>query len=154
MARVTISTVLRIPPVQLWELVRWEGRFRDWYPDARSCAVDGTVKGSRRRIRLGSGAELLERLEHRSVIENAYTYSVIDSPYPVAGCLAQIRLLAGPQGRTTLVWSANFEPRGVGEEEAEDFIRNVYQAGFDRLGVIAARGAGDAPIEIFQGVRP
>lgn len=143
MARVTMKALLPVTAPRLWPLVRWDGRWLDWYPGAVACEVAGTAKGDLRRLRLRDGSDLVQRLDHVSRIEDAYTYSIIDGPYPVAGCLAQVRVLPhDADGRATLVWTANFQPAGVGEEEAEAFIRRLYQAGFDTLFTLLADGVG------------
>jgi hypothetical protein len=143
MARVTMKALLPVSAQRLWPLVRWNGRLLDWYPGAVALEVDGTAKGGLRRLRLRGGAMLVQRLDHLSRIEDAYTYSVLAGSYPVAGYLAQIRVLPHDEdGRTTLVWTANFQPAGVTEAAAEDFIRRLYQAGFDTLFNLFADGAG------------
>ncbi|WP_448188910.1 SRPBCC family protein [Azospirillum sp. sgz301742] len=142
MARVTMKALLPVSAQRLWPLVRWDGRLLDWYPGAVALDVDGTAKGDLRRLRLREGAVLVHRLDHLSRIEDAYTYSVLDGPYPVAGYLAQIRVLPHEDGRATLIWTANFLPAGIAEDAAEDFIRRLYQAGFDSLYSLLADGAG------------
>lgn len=143
MARVTMRALLPVTAPRLWSLVRWDGRWLDWYPGAAACEVAGTAKGDLRRLRLRDGSELVQRLDHLSGIEDAYTYSIIAGPYPVTGCLAQVRVLRhDADDRATLVWTANFQPAGVGEEEAEAFIRRLYQAGFDSLFTLLADAVG------------
>lgn len=143
MARVTMKALLLVSARRLWPLVRWDGRLLDWYPGAVALEVDGTAKGGLRRLRLRDGAMLVQRLDHLSRIEDAYTYSVLASSYPVAGYLAQIRVLPHDEdGSATLVWTANFQPAGTTEAAAEDFIRRLYQAGFDTLFNLLADGAG------------
>lgn len=145
MARVTMKTLLPVTAPRLWPLVRWDGRWLDWYPGAVALEVAGTAKGGLRRLRLRDGSELVQRLDHVSRIEDAYTYSVIAGSYPVAAYLAQIRVLPHDgDGRATLVWTANFQPAGVTEDAAEDFIRHLYQAGFDSLFTLLADTLGAA----------
>ena len=128
---------------RLWPMVRWDGRWADWYPGAVALEVAGTGKGHLRRLQLRDGSVLVQRLDHLSRIEDAYTYSIIAGSYPVAACLAQIRVLPHDgDGRATLVWTANFQPAGVTEEAAEDFIRRLYQTGFDTLFTLLADGVG------------
>lgn len=142
MARVTMKALLPVSAQRLWPLVRWNGRLLDWYPSAVAMDVDGTAKGDLRRLWLQDGTMLVHRLDHPSRIEDAYTYSVLAGSYPVAGCLAQIRVLPHEDGRATLVWTANFQPAGITEKEAEDFIRRLYQTGFDTLFNLLADGVG------------
>lgn len=138
-----MKALLPVTAQRLWPLVRWDGRLLDWYPGAVALEVEGSGKGDLRRLRLRDGSVLVQRLDHLSRIEDAYTYSVLAGCYPVAAYLAQIRVLPHEEdGRATLVWTANFEPAGVGEDAAEDFIRDLYQAGFDALFSLLADAVG------------
>jgi len=159
-----MKALLPVTAQRLWPLVRWDGRLLDWYPGAVALEVEGGAKGDLRRLRLRDGSVLVQRLDHLSRIEAAYTYSGLEGCYPVAGYLAQIRVLPhGEDGRATLVWTANFEPAGVTEEAAEDFIRRLYQSGFDALFSLLADavgvgipqpgpGVGTAPMHDNRGV--
>lgn len=142
MARVTMKALLPVSAARLWSLVRWDGGLLDWYPDAAALDVQGRGKGAHRRLRLRDGTTLVHRLEHPSRIEDAYTYSALSSPYPVADHLAQIRVLPHGDDRATLVWTANFRPAGLSEAEAEAFIQRLYQDGFDNLSTLLAGLAG------------
>lgn len=141
MARVTVKADLPASAPRLWSLVRWDGRLLDWYPLAAAVDVDGSAKGAQRRLRLRDGTMAVHRLEHRSRIEDAYTYSVLSSPYPVADHLAQIRVLPEGDDRATLVWTAIFQPAGMPGDGAEAFIRQLYQDGFTALSALLSGNA-------------
>ena len=142
MARVPMKALLPVSAPRLWSLVRWDGRLLDWYPDAVNLRVQGLGKGSLRRLQLRGGTVLVQRLEHASRIEDAYTYSAADGPYPVTDYLAQIRVLPHGDDRATLVWTANFRPAGLTEDKAEAFIQALYRDGFDNLSTLLAGLAG------------
>ncbi len=153
MPLVTAAALLPDPARRLWPLVRWDGRLCDWYPGAVTLSVEGTGKGALRRLSLQNGAALVQRLEHVSRIDMAYTYAVLESPYPVADLLAQIRVQPAPSlddvsphdgepndhGHATLTWTANFQPAGLSEAEAERFVRTLYEAGIARLRTLLTR---------------
>ena len=142
MARVTMKALLPVSAPRLWSLVRWDGRLLDWYPDAVAMRVHGQGKGAHRRLSLRGGATLVHQLEHASRIEDAYTYSALGGPYPVADYLAQIRVLPHGDECATLVWTANFRPAGLSEDAAEVFVQQLYQDGFDNLSTLLAGLAG------------
>ncbi|MBP2231988.1 hypothetical protein J2847_005313 [Azospirillum agricola] len=137
MPMIAVTILLPDPARRLWPLVRWDGRLCDWYPGAIALSVDGTEKGAVRRLLLKDGTRLVQRLEHISRIDDAYTYAVVESPYPVADLLAQIRVQPGDDGHATLTWTATFQPLGLpgGLDEArtERFVRDLYDAGVERL---------------------
>ncbi|WP_448207014.1 SRPBCC family protein [Azospirillum sp. sgz302134] len=150
MARVTMRAFLPVSAQRLWSLVRWDGRLLDWYPGAVALDVEGTEKGGHRRFRLHDGATLVHRLEHLSRIEDAYTYSVLSSPYPVTDHLAQLRVLPHVDGHSILVWTANFKPAGLPEPNVETFVRGLYKDGFDALSTLLS-GDPDAERADSQG---
>ncbi|WP_376966348.1 SRPBCC family protein [Azospirillum sp. A26] len=138
MPLVTATTLLPVPARHVWPLVRWDGAVGEWYPGAVSMTVDGTEKGALRRLRLYDGSPVVHRLEHVSRVDDAYTYAVIEGPYPVADLLAQIRLRADGEGQAVLHWTATFHPYASRPQEgteadAERFVRDLYDAGMARL---------------------
>ncbi|MCG5242395.1 SRPBCC family protein [Azospirillum doebereinerae] len=130
---ITTSILLPDPARRLWPLVRWDGRLCDWYPGAVALTVEGTGKGALRQLLLKDGTRLVQRLEHTSRIDEAYTYAVVESPYPVADLLAQIRVQPEADGHATLIWTATFKPTGLSEARTELFVRDLYDAGVERL---------------------
>ncbi|HMJ49100.1 MAG TPA: SRPBCC family protein, partial [Burkholderiales bacterium] len=90
-------------------------------------------KGSVRKLSLVGGGSIVERLEHISNKEKLYRYSITDSPLPVDGYVAEIRVKDNGDGTSTVEWSSKFEPKGVKTDEAVKIIQGIYQAGFDNL---------------------
>ena len=136
MASIVMETELPVSAATLWTLVGWAGMLGDWYPGLSRIDVHGADKGAIRRLVLRDEASMVERLEHLSRIETAYTYSILSSPLPVADYLAQIRVKDRGDDTSTLIWSGNFEPDGVSEDRAVAAIRAVYRAGFANLNEI------------------
>lgn len=130
---ITTSILLPDPARRLWSLVRWDGRLCDWYPGAVALTVEGAEKGAIRRLLLKDGTRLVQRLEHTSRVDDAYTYAVVESPYPFADLLAQIRVQPEADGHATLTWTATFRPTSLGEARTERFVRDLYDAGVERL---------------------
>ncbi|WP_049976329.1 SRPBCC family protein [Azospirillum sp. B506] len=133
MPLVTATTLLPVPARRVWPLVRWDGAVGDWYPGAISMTVDGAGKGALRLLRLYDGTPVVHRLEHVSQVDDAYTYTVIEGPYPVADLLAQLRLRPDGEGQAELHWTATFHRLRCTELEAERFVRDLYDAGMARL---------------------
>lgn len=143
MPLVATTTLLPVPACRLWPLVRWDGALGDWYPGAAGMTVEGAGRGALRRLHLYDGSRVVHRLEHVSRIDDAYTYAVLAGPYPVADLLSQIRLRPDGPDRATLIWTATFQPidrriagrrtADPGEDDAERFVRDLYDAGMARL---------------------
>lgn len=133
MAKVKMETKLVVPANILWDAIGRFGALGDWHPAVEKCLSDGESKGSTRKLSLVGGGSIVERLEHISNKEKLYRYSITDSPLPVAGYTAEIRVKDNGDGTSTVEWSSNFEPKGAKMDEAVKVIQGIYQAGFDNL---------------------
>ena len=85
-----------------------------------------------RRLSLVGGGTVVERLERIDEASRTYSYSIVDSPFPVANHSATIKV-TGEGDDCTVEWSSEFDPAGGAEGDAADLIRSGYQAGFDSL---------------------
>ncbi|MEE8321011.1 MAG: SRPBCC family protein, partial [Gammaproteobacteria bacterium] len=72
-------------------------------------------------------------LEKRDENERVYTYSIINSPLPVANYTATIRVMDDGSGNSTVEWSSEFNADGAPENDAIEVIQGIYQAGLDNL---------------------
>ena len=75
----------------------------------------------------------IEKLEKVDDGAHTYTYSITDSPLPVANYTATIKV-SGEGENSTIEWSSDFEPiGGASQEDAMKAVQDIYQAGFDNL---------------------
>jgi hypothetical protein len=77
-----------------------------------------------------------ERLLEMSDLGHHYSYTILESPLPVANYRSTLRLRRVSDGnRTYGEWSATFDPDPPDKQAfAEDLIGNgVFQGGFDAL---------------------
>lgn len=134
MAKVSLSTELPVPVDEVWKLV---GRFNglpDWHPAVEKSEQKGEGVGSTRTLRLVGGGTIVERLESIDDKERLYSYSIVDSPLPVANYRSTVRVRDAGNGKATVVeWSSEFAPAGGDGAEAIKAIQGIYQAGFDNL---------------------
>ena len=133
MARVRMETKLVIPANILWDAIGRFSALGDWHPAVQKCESDGETKGSVRKLSLAGGGSIVERLEYISNKEKLYRYTITDSPLPVDGYTAEIKVKDNGDGTSTVEWSSKFEPKGVKADEAIKVIQGIYQAGFDNL---------------------
>ena len=112
------------------------GRFNtlgQWHPLVRRSETRGVGKGAMRRVGLIGGGTLVERLEHISDAERVYLYSVVEGPFPVANCVAEIRVTDKGDGTSIVLWSSNFIASGVPEREAAKALHVVFKAGLENI---------------------
>lgn len=140
MARSHASSVINAPIDQVWTHIRDFGGLSSWHPAVSASVIeDGRPScdvGCIRDLTLGDGGKLRERLLAFSDDETFYTYSILESPMPVANYKATLRLLPISDGnRTYGEWTAQFDPAPPeAKDEIETFISTaVFQGGFDAL---------------------
>ena len=139
MARVYVSSVIDAPAAKVWEKVRDFNAMPRWHPRIRESRIENGEPSDKigcvRDFRLQNGDRLREKLLGLSDYDMFFTYSILESPMPLTGYLATMRLTPISDGdRTFAEWTAEFE---CAPELAADLVdgigNNVFQAGFDAL---------------------
>jgi hypothetical protein len=129
MTTVTIDTNVATSAEKLWETLRQSQSALPW-----SSLMPGAVKGSDNEknltIPVPGGGAITQRLEHVSDTERLYVYSMTSSALPVKDCVAKCRVVDNGNGTSTVEWSSNFTPDGVGDDEASRLVRSFFETGF------------------------
>ena len=131
MTKVALRTEIGVAPDKVWELIGGFNTLPDWHPAVEKSEL--VKEGTMRRLSLAGGGTIIEKLEKKDDKERVYSYSIIDSPLPVANYKASIRVLDAGSGKATVEWSSEFTADGAPESDAMDIITGIYQAGFDNL---------------------
>lgn len=131
MAKVNMNTSLKVSPDKVWELIGGFNALPDWHPAVEKSELQ--EEGTMRKLSLAGGGTIVEKLEKVDENERLYSYSIVDSPLPVANYSATIRVRDEGDGNTTVEWSGEFNAEGATENEAVDVIQGIYQAGLDNL---------------------
>ena len=133
MASVLVQGQIASSADEVWQLLADFGGIEKWIDSSliASCESDGSAVGATRTIVLaGGGGSVRERLESLDADARRYSYAIIgESPLPVANYLSVVKVSETGPGQTLVDWCGTFEPRGVPQEEAEAFIRGVYEGG-------------------------
>ncbi|GJL82857.1 MAG: MxaD family protein [marine bacterium B5-7] len=132
MSDVTVTNNYPVSPEKVWELIGGFNALPQWHPAVEKSELE--EGGSIRRLKLAGGAEIVERLEKQDDNEYSYTYSIVDSPLPVANYSATIKLEDDGKGGCKATWSGHFEASGAPENDAMKIIEGIYQSGFANLG--------------------
>jgi hypothetical protein len=135
MAKVHVSATLHVPAQAVWNMIGGFNELARWHPavvrSEESLEDDTTI----RRLTLADGGTVTARLERHDDRERSYSYTIIDTPLPVAEYRAHLRVRESDDGQScTVDWSSEFDPAGdTPESVAVRAIRGVYEAGFDNL---------------------
>jgi len=133
MAKVHETVELRGSVDEVWAAIGGFNDLPQWHPAVESSTLE---EGGRvRRLQLGNGASLVERLQSFSERERSYGYSIEQGPLPVSRYRSLLHVGdAGGKGGCRVEWSGEFTADGVPEAEAIRLITGIYRAGLDRLG--------------------
>ena len=140
MARAHASSVINAPIDKVWARIRDFNGLPAWHPGVAKSEIEGAKPsdqvGCVRVLTLRDGGVIRERLLEMSDLGHHYSYSILESPLPVANYRATLRLRRVSDGeRTFAEWSASFDPDPPDKQAfAEDLIgKGVFQGGFDAL---------------------
>lgn len=139
MARVYISSVIDAPVARVWERVRDFNALPRWHPAIRDSRIENGEPSDRvgciRDFHLQNGDRIREKLLGLSDYDFFCTYSILESPMPLEGYIATLRLTPVTDGdRTFAEWTAEFDCDPTDEESLVTGIgTNVFQAGFNAL---------------------
>ncbi len=130
MTKISMSTDLNASADQVWKLIGGFNALPDWHPSVVTSEL--TQEGQTRTLSLAGGGTIVEKLEKVDDDARTYSYSIVDSPLPVANYSATIKV-SGEGDNSTIEWSSEFNADGASEQDAMSVIQDIYQAGFDNL---------------------
>ena len=133
MARVAMTQKLSAGAEQVWGRIGGFGTLHDWHPAIEKTELEGSGVGATRNLFLAGGGNVIERLDAEDSAGRSYTYSILDSPLPVANYQSTIKVVDNGDGSCTVDWSSNFDPDGAPEADAAGAVQGIFQAGFDAL---------------------
>lgn len=133
MARVEMHLTLPAAAEAVWARIGGFGTLHEWHPAIEKTEMEGTGIGAQRNLFLAGGGNVVERLDAEDAAAHTYTYSILESPLPVAHYQATLQVKAEGADRCTVKWWSTFEPAGAAEADAVAVITGVYQAGFDGM---------------------
>ena len=131
MTKVSVTTDLNASADQVWSMIGKFNALPDWHPSVEKSEL--TEAGQTRKLSLVGGGTITEKLETIDDNARTYSYSITDSPIPVANYTATIKV-SGSGENSTVEWSSEFDPAsGTTPEDAMKAVQGIYQAGFDNL---------------------
>ena len=128
MLTVTAEHVFALPIDDLWAILGDFGQTGKWSgrpPEA--CVQEGEGIGALRTLYIQDGRVIVDRLEAQT--DTSYSYSIVTSPLPYKSYRATMSVEPVDAENTRFHWVGEFEPDGIGDDEAIAFTRNVYAMG-------------------------
>jgi len=133
MAQVSLRTAIGASAADVWSVVREFGGIDKFLDAVESVTCEGSGVGAIRTITLQGGAVIVERLESLDDAARTLSYSIIDSPLPLAGYVATMAVAEMGADACELTWSSTFDVSDGTEADAKAIVEGVYTAGFDGL---------------------
>src|SRR5215472_9879858 len=98
--RADASASIDIPasPDQVWQLIGGFNSLPDWLPYILKSELHDS--GRLRRLADRTGGQIVERLEAFDNAARSYSYSIVQSPFPVTRYLATLQVLSTGDGNT------------------------------------------------------
>ncbi|MHC1558273.1 SRPBCC family protein [Actinomycetospora sp. C-140] len=133
------STVVPADADAVWRVVRDFDALPSWVPAITASELEGGASsdqlGAVRKLTLGDGGVVRERLISRDDRARTLTYAILDSPFPVHDYRATVRVVpVTSTGETFVSWSVLFdcEP-GEAERLKAFFEGDVFGGGLEGL---------------------
>jgi hypothetical protein len=144
MTKVYASAVIAAPIATVWPKIRDFNGLAGWVPAIAASEIQGggagEVLGAVRILTLaGNGGEVRERLLALDDFGHSLSYSIIESPLPIANYVAHVRLKPVTAGNHSFVeWQGDFDVLAGGDPAAISalFADGVYGAGLARLAAL------------------
>lgn len=128
MVSVKVSERVETTADRVWELFRDFGGIQRFSAGIEKVEVSGSGIGAVRTLSLPGGLSLQERLEAFDDRGRRLQYAIVAGPIPVSNYLATIEVK--DEGKACRIdWSANFEPKGISDDQARGMIEGVYKGG-------------------------
>ena len=117
---------------EVWRLINQFGDLQKWHPWFVDTMLYTENGAQHRLIVTGDGAWAVETLDAYSWAGKSYTYSIVDSVFPIANYTATIAVSESGTG-STITWSSSFDAAGMADEEVVKAVIDAYQAGFKSI---------------------
>jgi len=139
MPKVFVSTVINAPIERVWRVASDYNGLPAWMPGMKDSVIEPgktekEIGAVRKLSMIGSKDILRERLEALSPEEYLISYSVLEGPLPVRNIRTSMRLRPITDTYGTLgEWSTEFDTEKGKEQEGQEFMTRVFNAGFRAL---------------------
>ncbi|MFL5336291.1 MAG: SRPBCC family protein [Geminicoccaceae bacterium] len=119
-------------PAKAWAAIGDFCAIGSWHPAIEKCVLGKKGGKTIRTLSLKGGGTIVEELVSRDDKKMSYTYTILESPLPVAHYKSTIHV--SEMNGTMIDWHGSFDAKGAPDAKAIEVIEGIYQAGLDSLG--------------------
>ncbi len=132
MATAQASIQIQASPDQVWQLMGGFNSLPDWLPFIPQSEL--SESGRVRTLANLQGDAIVERLLAFDHAARSYSYTILQSPFPITAYRSTLRVRPADDGqRATVEWSGEFAPLGISDEEASQLFGGIYRDGLQAL---------------------
>lgn len=129
---VTRSVDVAAAPAKAWEAIGHFCGIGVWHPAVAKCELGVRDAKPMRTLSLKGGGTIIEEETARSDAKLSYSYTIIESPLPVADYNSTIAVKPHGSG-STISWTGDFKAKGAPDAKAKEVIAGIYEAGLGAL---------------------
>lgn len=134
MLKVAMKTKINASADEVWKTISDFNGLPEFVPAIVRSTMEGLGIGAVRTLTLKEGGPpIVERLESLDEKTRTLSYSILESPLPVAEYVAVMEVESVGDLQCQLKWSSTFEAKGASNAEAIKVIEGVYSGGFEGL---------------------
>ncbi|MEM0911185.1 MAG: SRPBCC family protein [Pseudomonadota bacterium] len=100
----------------------------DWHPAVESCEISEENGETFRLLTLADGATIKEKHLGAGDVETSYKYSIVEGPLPVNNYVSTFEVQP-EHDWINVKWSSEFNASGVSDDQAQEIITGIYEAG-------------------------
>jgi hypothetical protein len=118
---------------KVWAVIGDWCAISSWHPAIAKCEESSAGGKKVRTLTLKDGALIKETQLTSTPL--GYTYSIDESPLPVANYTASFSVEADDddEDETAVVWTAKFDPKGASEADAKKVIEGIFKDGLTAI---------------------
>jgi hypothetical protein len=131
-AEVSRDVTINASPAEVWQVMGPFCAISNWYPGITTCSEEQIGGATHRRLVTQDGGRFLEKLLEHDEAGMSYSYTIEESPLPVADYRSTIAVTEA-DGKARVIWSSSFSPNGASEQEAVQVVGGIYDGGLEAL---------------------
>ncbi|HRY23876.1 MAG: SRPBCC family protein [Geminicoccaceae bacterium] len=121
------------PAEEVWSLVGDFCSIEQWHPEVTGCELEEDDATTFRTLRTADGSTIREQLLDHDAAIRFYSYSLVESPWPVTGLVSEFQLAPGAVGENVIVWQAQYSTLAVDKDAAEKSLGAFYRNGLEGI---------------------
>lgn len=119
-------------PDKVWATIGDFCGIAAWHPAVAKCEIQEKDGKKFRLLSLNGGGTILEQQVAWDDAAHSYSYTIVESPLPVANYQSTLSVAANGTG-STIAWVGSFDAKDAPDDKAVETISGIYDGGLTSL---------------------